>query len=165
MQGQNAYKKGGNPMADQTSSSTEATSAIMAQLNSFAPDEQMNILQAVSKELQLDVKATSPARLPTQAYGPPSTTVGSATPDKTVINYVWTAIITGFLIVFVGSAAGLVVALFMFHGIDPLTKQPVNNSDIVQPLITLFTAATGFLAGVLTPSPVQPNQVPPNQRQ
>ena len=144
--------------------SGDATTAIKAHLDGLTKEVQESILQRVSEELKLNTPASSSGTpKETAFYAPPTTVVANVTPDKRVVNYIWTAIITGFLIVFVGSAAGLVVALFMFHGTDPITKLPVDNTGIIQPLITLFTAAVGFLAGVLTPSPVHSNQAPTNQ--
>ena len=69
--------------------------------------------------------------------------VGSKGPDQPVINYIWAAIISGILLIFLGSGAGIVVSIFVG-----------KDANAIQPMITLFTATLGFLAGVLTPSPV-----------
>ncbi len=151
-------------MSEPNPGPVDAAAAIKAQLKDLSSEEQKSILQRVSEELKLNTtESSSGSPKETAFYAPPTTVVANITPDRRVVNYIWTAIITGFLIVFVGSAAGLVVALFMFHGTDPITKLPMDNTGIIQPLITLFTAAVGFLAGVLTPSPVHSNQAPTNQ--
>jgi len=56
-------------------------------------------------------------------------------------DFVWKVVVSGAVIVFVGSAVGIAVAVFV--------------SANVAPLITVFTAAVAFLGGLLAPSPVQ----------
>jgi hypothetical protein len=74
---------------------------------------------------------------------PPHTQVGTKGPTQNIINYIWAAIVSGILLIFLGSGAGMVVSIFVG-----------KDASAIQPLITLFTATLGFLAGVLTPSPV-----------
>ena len=56
-------------------------------------------------------------------------------------DFVWKVIVSGAVIVFVGSAVGIVAAAFV--GVN------------IAPLITVFTAVVAFLGGLLAPSPVQ----------
>lgn len=71
------------------------------------------------------------------------TIAGTKGPGQDIINYIWGAIVSGILLVFLGSGAGIVISIFVG-----------KDANAIQPLITLFTATLGFLAGVLTPSPV-----------
>lgn len=56
-------------------------------------------------------------------------------------DFIWQVVVTGAVIVFVGSAIGVGIAVFV--GVN------------VAPLITVFTAVIAFLGGLLAPSPVQ----------
>jgi ABC-type phosphate transport system permease subunit len=80
-----------------------------------------------------------------QAPGAPdNTVVGDTRPTQNIINYIWGSIISGILLVFIASGLGILVSIFIG-----------KDANAIQPLITLFTATLGFLAGVLTPSPVR----------
>lgn len=81
---------------------------------------------------------------PKRGFGAPEGTIaGRKGPGQNIINYIWGTIVSGILLVFLGSGAGIVISIFVG-----------KDANAIQPLITLFTATLGFLAGVLTPSPV-----------
>lgn len=90
---------------------------------------------------QPDKKQEGPPRQTISA--PLNTVVGTEGPTQNVINYIWAMIISGILLVFLGSGAGIIISIFVG-----------KDANTIQPMITLFTATLGFLAGVLTPSPV-----------
>lgn len=78
---------------------------------------------------------------------PDGTVAGTKGPTQFIINYIWCIIVSGILLVFLGSGVGIVVSIFIG-----------KDANSMQPLLTLFTATLGFLAGVLTPSPMMGNQ-------
>ncbi len=71
--------------------------------------------------------------------------VASALPDPSpsVADKIWTWVVAAFLIVFVG--AFLAMAVYLYKGKE------------VDKLLTVFTTASAFLAGLLAPSPVTQN--------
>jgi hypothetical protein len=73
--------------------------------------------------------------------GLPSPAALTGQPSLWVINYVWIAIISAFVLIFLFSGGGLGIAVF----------QGIKTPDL---LVTVFSTSVGFLAGVLTPSPV-----------
>ena len=66
-------------------------------------------------------------------------------PDVTTVNLIWRAIVFAFVI-------ALLVAVAI------LAYNAVAQRPTAEVLITIFTTAVGFLAGLLTPSPAQNRQ-------
>ncbi len=72
-------------------------------------------------------------------------------PSQIVVDFAWRAIISVFVAVFVLSALAIIASIW----IAPFAGAPGKPET----LITIFSTTVGFLAGVLTPSPVgQPNR-------
>src|SRR5215210_2220206 len=69
--------------------------------------------------------------------------IGISPADQVTSNRVWMTIVTSFAIVLVAAVLGIIVIAFGF----------LTNTDI-QTLLTVFTTAAGFLAGLLSPSPL-----------
>lgn len=70
------------------------------------------------------------------------------TSDQATSDRVWTTIVTGFTIVLIGAF----VALALVHtGTMGYLYDATINGDV---LLTVFTTAAGFLAGLLSPSPI-----------
>ncbi len=97
----------------------------------LTPDEKKLFAQAAPQTLEDDivtrVAAVNAARLTLQ-------------PAQGVVNFAWKVIISVFAGVFVLSALGIIASVFWPH-----------TGDL---LITIFSTSVGFLAGVLSPSPV-----------
>ena len=69
--------------------------------------------------------------------------IGISPADQVTSNRVWMTIVASFAIVLVAAVLGIIVIAFGF----------LTNTDI-QTLLTVFTTAAGFLAGLLSPSPL-----------
>ncbi|WP_141113358.1 hypothetical protein [Chromobacterium haemolyticum] len=70
-------------------------------------------------------------------------------PDQVTANSLWKWIVITFLLVIVGSAIMLAILS---------TKQIVDGDTYIikgETILTIFTTAVGFIAGLLSPSPVQ----------
>jgi hypothetical protein len=65
-------------------------------------------------------------------------------PDQRTSNYVWRVIVSAF-------AAALLVAVLVVGGI---ALGLFKGTTDIQTMLTIFTTAAGFLAGLLSPSPV-----------
>jgi uncharacterized membrane protein YgcG len=64
-------------------------------------------------------------------------------PDKQVTNLVWLIIVISFALILVGAFVTLAMAVFTYGKL---------SGDL---LLTIFTTAAAFLAGLLAPSPTQ----------
>lgn len=69
-------------------------------------------------------------------------------PDARTVNFIWSVIVTTFVLT-------LLVAVAI------LAYNAVAQKPTAEVLITIFTTAVGFLAGLLTPSPAQTRQAIP----
>ncbi len=69
-------------------------------------------------------------------------------PDSATVNFIWKIIVIAFVIVLLVAAAGL-------------AYNALAQTSVAQVLITIFTTAVGFLAGLLAPSPAQNKQSNP----
>jgi hypothetical protein len=67
-------------------------------------------------------------------------------PSPTVADITWLIIVASFAVVFVTVALSIVASVMKF------TNQAASDTA---PLITVFTASATFLAGLLSPSPIQ----------
>lgn len=70
-------------------------------------------------------------------------------PDRKVANFIWVVIVVAFAIVMVGAAWTLA---------EGVTTKLDGNGEYVansESLLTIFTAAVAFLAGLLSPSPIK----------
>jgi hypothetical protein len=65
-------------------------------------------------------------------------------PDQTTSNFVWRIIVCTF-------AAGLIIAVLAVGGI---ALGLFKGTTDIQTMLTVFTTTAGFLAGLLSPSPV-----------
>jgi hypothetical protein len=66
-------------------------------------------------------------------------------PDTITVNFIWRVVVSAFVL-------ALLVAVAIL-AINAVTQKPT-----AEVLITIFTTAVGFLAGLLTPSPAQTKQ-------
>jgi hypothetical protein len=64
-------------------------------------------------------------------------------PDRQVTDVVWIVIVISFAIILVGAFIALAIAVFIYGKL---------SGDL---LLTVFTTAAAFLAGLLAPSPTQ----------
>lgn len=69
-------------------------------------------------------------------------------PDTPTTNWIWLIVVTAFALVMVGAA--LVLGLGVFEQVAKDTAQ-ITKSDTI---LTVFTTVVGFLAGLLSPSPL-----------
>ncbi len=69
-------------------------------------------------------------------------------PDVSTVNFIWSVIVAAFVL-------ALLVA------VATLAYNAVAQKPTAEVLITIFTTAVGFLAGLLTPSPAQTRQAIP----
>jgi hypothetical protein len=70
---------------------------------------------------------------------------GLGAPDRVSTNMIWLIIITAFTIILVVSTCSLVYGVVFLQ----------RTADNVQVVLTIFTSVVGFLAGLLSPSPMQ----------
>lgn len=66
---------------------------------------------------------------------------GMQAPGRFTSDAIWCIVVIAFVVVMIGGAVALVAAIFSG-----------NKPDL---LLTIFTTAAGYLAGLLSPSPVQ----------
>jgi ABC-type phosphate/phosphonate transport system permease subunit len=64
-------------------------------------------------------------------------------PEHSVIDTIWIIIVISFAIILVGAFVALAIAVFIYAKL---------SGDL---LLSVFTTAAAFLAGLLTPSPTQ----------
>ncbi len=76
--------------------------------------------------------------------------VGLRSPGQKASDTLWLIIVCSFAFVLVGTFLGLAIGVLI------LGKSAANAE--LQILLTMFTAAVAFLAGLLTPSPAQNRQ-------
>jgi len=69
-------------------------------------------------------------------------------PDATTVNLIWRVIVGAFVLALLGAVA-------------VLAYNAVAQKPTAEVLVTIFTTAVGFLAGLLTPSPAQNRQAIP----
>lgn len=98
-------------------------------------------LQALSTQEQKDIVVKLLAPLSLEEKNEILRVAGSRLLSQDATDFVWKAVISGAVIVFVISAMGIVIAAFI--------------GSNVAPLITVFTAVVAFLGGLLAPSPIQ----------
>lgn len=102
--------------------------------------------QTILQDLQQNPQATL-QRLANEAIQALPSTVPA--PDQKVANFIWIVIVVAFAIVMVGAAWTLA------EGVT--TKLDGNGEYVAKSdvLLTIFTAAVAFLAGLLSPSPIK----------
>jgi len=104
-------------------------------LNAQTPAEQLAAFREASQSLSDDQKRAFADAL--GANIPP--------PDQTTSNKVWLIIIWAFVLVMAGAVVTLCVSLFV---------TPIKDATKPDTILTIFTTATAFLAGLFAPSPV-----------
>jgi len=121
------------PDLEQTVSKTQDVAAL--------PEDQTKAVAAAMKNLwseaQADVVQQARVQLPL--------------PGLEASEKLWSTIVTSFAIVLVGAFFAL--ALIATGTVEYLFGGPPPTGDV---MLTVFTTAAGFLAGLLTPSPVKP---------
>ena len=121
---------------------SQSLQAVLDAYGKLSDDDKNQFTQAhpeiLNKELQDRLTTiASTVRLP-----------AGAQPSQAVVDNVWRIIVGVFAAVFVVATLGVIFTVVTSFWIKP---QGTINTDI---LITIFSTAVGFLAGVLTPSPV-----------
>ena len=116
----------------------EAISAVSEQLASQSAVEKAETLRGVISTLSSPEKEAMTKAL-SGVLAPP----GDRTRDA-----VWLMVVGAFSLVLVGAA--LVLGLGVFGEISDTTKQ-ITRTDTI---LTVFTTVVGFLAGLLSPSPL-----------
>lgn len=119
----------------------EVMSAVSQQLASQSAGEKAETLRGVISTLSPPEKEAMTKAL-SGVLAPP----GDRTKDA-----IWLIVIGAFSLVLVGAA--LVLGLGVFREISDATKQ-VTRTDTI---LTVFTTVVGFLAGLLSPSPLGRN--------
>lgn len=119
----------------------EVMSAVSQQLASQSAGEKAETLRGVISTLSPPEKEAMTKAL-SGVLAPP----GDRTKDA-----IWLIVIGAFSLVLVGAA--LVLGLGVFSEISDATKQ-VTRTDTI---LTVFTTVVGFLAGLLSPSPLGRN--------
>ncbi len=98
-------------------------------------------LQTLSTEGQKEILIKAMGSLSTKDKNEVVQETGVRPLTQEATDFIWKVVVSGAVIVFVGSAVGIAAAVFVGAN--------------VAPLITVFTAAVAFLGGLLAPSPIQ----------
>jgi hypothetical protein len=73
---------------------------------------------------------------------------GLEPPAPGVSNIIWLLVITAFVLILLATSGSLIYGVIVLQ----------RNADAVQVIVTIFTAAVGFLGGLLTPNPTRNTQ-------
>ena len=133
-------------MADAAQPPSDSLKAVLDAYSKLSVDDKNQFIQEhpdiLNKELQDQLTTiASTAKLPSGSQ-----------PSQAVVDYAWRIIIGIFAAVFLLAALGVTFSTLLPFWIKP---SGTINTDI---LITIFSTTVGFLAGVLTPSPVGTKQ-------
>jgi hypothetical protein len=114
--------------------------------------QQQGIEQVLSDKSPDELKAyagSALSRLP-QSAKEEAAEIGGLKPSQWVSNWIWMLIVVGFVATMVAAVATLLLG--RFNAVTPTEGSIFTTTDTV---VTLFTTATAFLAGLLSPSPVK----------
>jgi hypothetical protein len=118
--------------------------------NNLTSDQKKSIAMTTLNSLDMpakkDVTVSTLASLDDASKKDVAARAGAISPpSQPMANVIWILIVTGFVLVLIGSSTLLLIGV-IFLG---------KTADNVQVVVTVFTAVVAFLAGLVTPSPTQ----------
>jgi hypothetical protein len=110
--------------------------------------QKSDLLETTMKELtpedrQLVARVALQGLTPTQKQVAVEQAGGLEPPAPSVSNIIWLLVISAFVLVLLATSGSLIYGVIVLQ----------RNADAVQVIVTIFTAAIGFLGGLFSPSP------------